>query len=118
MSGFGISTIEAMSWLTRRFLYAREDQLFWLELTTYEPIVAFSMAPECYGGLGANLFYGTKWGTDKALKMLYCDIMYRKEILNKYASSDKLRLHTEGMLRQSRCGFASSENRGLERGRV
>jgi succinoglycan biosynthesis protein ExoW len=61
-------------------VYAGEDYLFWLELTTLTDKIAFSSLCECRYGKGVNVFTGSGWGTDTSLIRLHHEMKYKKII--------------------------------------
>ena len=62
------------------FVYAGEDYLFWLELSTLTSKIAFSSLCECTYGEGVNIFSGSGWGTEKSLVRLHHEIKYKKAL--------------------------------------
>ena len=93
---------------SEKLVHACEDKLFWLEIAADKPKIAFSSRPECHNGLGANIYHGTRWGTGKALKVLYCDIMYNKEVSKKYKLDAQLKIFSKKCLKVLRRDFASN----------
>ncbi len=62
------------------FVYAGEDYLFWLELSTLTKKIAFSALVECTYGKGVNIFAGSGWGTEKSLIRCHHEIKYKKAL--------------------------------------
>jgi succinoglycan biosynthesis protein ExoW len=62
------------------FVYAGEDYLFWLELSTLTQKIAFSSLVECTYGKGVNIFSGSGWGTEKSLIRCHHEIKYKKAL--------------------------------------
>jgi succinoglycan biosynthesis protein ExoW len=62
------------------FVYAGEDYLFWLELSTKTKKIAFSSLVECTYGKGVNIFAGSGWGTEKSLIRCHHEIKYKKAL--------------------------------------
>jgi succinoglycan biosynthesis protein ExoW len=63
-----------------QFVYAGEDYLFWLELSTKTKQIAFSSLCECTYGEGVNIFAGSGWGTEKSLIRLHYEIKFKKSL--------------------------------------
>jgi succinoglycan biosynthesis protein ExoW len=53
------------------FVYAGEDYLFWLELSTLTNAYAFGTTPEVTYGRGVNIFAGSGWGTEHSMDRLH-----------------------------------------------
>lgn len=53
------------------FVYAGEDYLFWLELSTLTTAYAFGTTPEVTYGRGVNIFAGSGWGTENSMNRLH-----------------------------------------------
>jgi succinoglycan biosynthesis protein ExoW len=62
------------------YVYAGEDYLFWLELSTQTERIAFSSLCECTYGEGVNIFAGSGWGTEKSLIRLHYEIKFKKAL--------------------------------------
>jgi succinoglycan biosynthesis protein ExoW len=62
------------------FVYAGEDYLFWLELSSLTSKIAFSSLCECTYGEGVNIFAGSGWGTEKSLVRLHHEMKYKKAL--------------------------------------
>jgi succinoglycan biosynthesis protein ExoW len=62
------------------FVYAGEDYLFWLELSTLTSKIAFSSLVECTYGKGVNIFSGSGWGTEKSLIRCHHEIKFKKAL--------------------------------------
>lgn len=60
------------------FVYAGEDYLFWLELSTLTNKIAFSSECECTYGEGVNIFAGSGWGTEKSLIRIHYEMKFKK----------------------------------------
>lgn len=93
---------------SEKLIYACEDKFCWLQIAATKPRIAFSSRPECRAGRGANIYYGTKWGTAKALKVLYCNALYNKEVEKEYNLDDKLKAFNRRQLKGVRQNFVSS----------
>lgn len=65
---------------------AGEDYLFWLECADLTKRIIFSTEPLTKCGKGVNVYAGAEWGTRHLQHRIYYEIMYKKEILEKYAS--------------------------------
>jgi succinoglycan biosynthesis protein ExoW len=55
----------------QEFVYAGEDFLFWLELSTRTEAYAFGTTPEVTYGRGVNIFAGSGWGTEHSMDRLH-----------------------------------------------
>lgn len=53
------------------FVYAGEDFLFWLQLSTLTGAYAFGTTPEVTYGRGVNIYAGSGWGTEKSMDRLH-----------------------------------------------
>lgn len=53
------------------FVYAGEDFLFWLELSTRTQAYVFGTTPEVTYGRGVNIFAGSGWGTEHSMDRLH-----------------------------------------------
>lgn len=73
------------------FVYAGEDYLFWLDVVSQTPRIAFSTLSECTYGEGVNIFAGSGWGTEKSLIRLHYEIKYKKALPRLFSLS-KLQL--------------------------
>jgi succinoglycan biosynthesis protein ExoW len=62
------------------FVYAGEDYLFWLDLSSLTKKIAFSSRCECTCGAGINIFSGSGWGTEKSLIRIHHEMKYKKAI--------------------------------------
>lgn len=62
------------------FVYAGEDYLFWMELSSLTKKIAFSTLCEVTCGAGVNVFAGSGWGTEKSLIRLHQEIRYKKAL--------------------------------------
>lgn len=91
-----------------QFRYAHEDTLWRLEFAAREPGIAFSIRPECQLGTGANVHRGAKWGTERALNIIYCNVMFRTMIQKKYTLNKEQRIANKGLLNTERRDFASN----------
>lgn len=91
-----------------QFRYAHEDTLWRLEFAAREPGIAFSIRPECQLGTGANVHRGAKWGTERALNIIYCNVMFRTMIQKKYTLNKEQRNVNKRLLNTKRRDFASN----------
>ncbi|MBB3117077.1 glycosyltransferase family 2 protein [Pseudoduganella violacea] len=71
------------------FVYAGEDYLFWLDLSSQTRRIAFSSASECICGAGVNIFSGSGWGTEKSLIRLHHEMKYKKAIARLFPLSER-----------------------------
>ncbi|WP_313169605.1 glycosyltransferase family 2 protein [Massilia oculi] len=53
------------------FVYAGEDFLFWLTLSTLTKAYVFGTTPEVTYGRGVNIYAGSGWGTEKSMDRLH-----------------------------------------------
>jgi succinoglycan biosynthesis protein ExoW len=89
------------------FVYAGEDYLFWLDLTSNTKRIAFSSLCEVTYGAGVNIFAGSGWGTEKSLIRLHYEMKYKKAIARLFELSEAQARHNDAMIRSLRKSFVA-----------
>lgn len=84
---------------------AGEDYLFWLDIATRNPRIAFSTRCECRYGSGVNLYSADSWGTDQYLQVVIDDAKYRRILLKEYSLSATQRVAVQSRLKELRVSF-------------
>lgn len=89
------------------FVYAGEDYLFWLDLSSRTSRIAFSSECECVCGAGVNIFSGSGWGTEKSLIRLHHEMKYKKAIGRLFPLSAEQRAANQAAVRTLRQSFVA-----------
>jgi succinoglycan biosynthesis protein ExoW len=89
------------------FVYAGEDYLFWLDLSSRTKGIVFSSECECVCGAGVNIFSGSGWGTEKSLIRLHYEMKYKKAIASLFTLNLEQRAANQAAVRALRQSFVA-----------
>jgi succinoglycan biosynthesis protein ExoW len=89
------------------FVYAGEDYLFWLELSTLTKKIAFSSLCECTYGEGVNIFSGSGWGTEKSLVRIHHEMKFKRAVSRIFPLTPTQLASTQAAVRVLRRSFVA-----------